>query len=141
MLCAAKWKQPQLSQMNNESGSKKIESEEHRLVVRIFTDDLGFDQTAALDQIDDTCELTEFALEIETVVLCCHQYDVAFALVERLNESLDINVVHAECFCHNKNLLNALILWHVDLNLQVACYLVLCFYYTLKLPVFKCFQP
>lgn len=82
------------------SVSEQIEPEQHRFVIGIFADDLGFDQTATLDQVDDAGQLAELAFEIEAVVFGSDEQHVTFALVERLNECFDINVVHAKCFCH-----------------------------------------
>jgi len=76
------------------------------LVLNIVADESSVRDNAALDELLQTNELTELALEIELVAIIGNQIDIALALVNDSEEFINVNIAKRPYCTHNKIILS-----------------------------------
>ena len=75
----------------------KIEAEQLGFVLDVVAHNGSFGNRAAFNQLGQTNELAELALQIQTIALIRHKKNIAGALIQNLQKIGYINVVERNC--------------------------------------------
>ena len=84
----------------NKDLSKQVHTEEQGFVIGIVTNDLRLNQFTAFNQMQQTGNLTQLTLEIQTIALFSNQVNITITSVECVHELLNIDIMHIKASWH-----------------------------------------